>query len=140
MKITIRTNEDKEYFLDYVKKHIKPDNIKRWYCECTFKRKAKTYDQIKLYWAWIECICLELGYLKTDKETVHIELKRKHLKPIEKEIFNKPVKVIPSLKDFDTKQMSDYMESIRLDMEINYYIILPLPEDRFIDSFMERYG
>lgn len=37
------------------------------------------------------------------------------------------------------QQMSDYMEKIKVDAATEFGIILPLPEDRYYNDFVEHY-
>jgi len=134
----IANKKDFDFFLYDCKRKFKEGKV--YAGEFKQRRKSKTYPQIKLYWAWISCICGELGYLKTDTQEVHTELKKIVLGYETKEIMGKSYELIPSIKGFDTKQLSKYMEQLKIYMDVEHGIKLPLPEDKFVDEFIKEYN
>ena len=108
-------------------------------------------EQRGLYWMWIQLISLSNG---DTKEGVHLMYKRRFLMPIferEKQWFRELVESVrnvhrsgakaealnmidaivklTSIRDANTAEMSEYMEDMRLSVQEDLGIMLPLPED-----------
>ncbi len=148
MKHTIKDQEDKNICIEYIQSRplgkTTKGEIKQHSFDCKPKKAGKTWSQVKLYFAWIRFVLMECGYSKGDANEIspefHKDLKKIILGYEEKEVADKIYEIIPSIKPFDKDKMRIYMNDCKDYLEPKFEIRLPLPEDRWVDSFMEKYG
>ena len=146
--------------IDYCKDHL--DKLKlgvdgrgkeiTYSFNCKRNIEPKSYNQVKLYFAWIRFVLMSSGYSRGDankySESFHIDLKkiisgRKGKNALGISVGgnkDRKIELIPSIKGFDKEQMRRYMEHVKNYIEPEFELTLPLPEDRFIDKFMKKYG
>lgn len=101
------------------------------------KRKAKprTIPQNSLMWMWFQCMEDATG---TSKEDFHDYYKARFLSK-EVLIGNRWVMVVGSTKELNTLQMTAYLEKIKADAAVEFGVILPLPEDKYYEDFVNEY-
>jgi hypothetical protein len=111
---------------------------KRFIAEIKLYRKKRSKNQNNLFHMWLQCIADNTG---DDIDSLKQYFKRKYL----------PWKTVPVLggedevvqlfhtSDLDTKEMTDFMERVRMQMA-GMAIILPLPEDQGYDQLIAQYG
>lgn len=108
----------------------------RYSVSITKIREIRTFDQNRLYWLWIACICQETG---NDKDDMHEYFKKYFLGYSDKEMFGNTIRKVRSTSDLDTKQFTDYLEKIKTWASRELGIILPDPNDAYFESFKEIY-
>lgn len=139
MRFPLSTARERQHAIDYINALPFPDagTKSRYFADITRKSPPRSHDQNRLYWLWIACICQETG---NDKDDVHEEFKRMFLGTERVKIFghgrNKP----RSSKDLNTAQFKVYLDRIQIFANTELSIILPDPDDRYWDSFAERYS
>jgi hypothetical protein len=71
---------------------------------------------------------------------LHEYFKQHFLGVDERFVFNKYQIIVPkSTTGLDTKQMTDYLERIQQFANTELGVVLPNPEDRYWDEFVEHY-
>lgn len=112
------------------------DGKKRFIAEFKIYRIKRTIPQNRLYWMWLRCIHAETG---NDPEDLHEYFKGRYgmfnLKPM----FGDQVKIPVHTPDMDTKEFSDYLEKIRVQM-IEEGVYLPQPGEHGWAEFYAQYG
>ena len=124
----IRNESDK----DKAQAHIKALNIdKPWKMELKPYRKNRSLAQNSLYWQWITCIGNELGYIKDEMHAImaHMFLPEKLV-----EYDGKQIKQDRSTSRLNTKQFTEYLESIDRWAAGDMGIVLPSPEDLYYEA------
>jgi len=147
MKHIIKDNEDISHCIKYLQSrqlgNTAKGDIRKYSFECKQIFKKKTWPQIKLYFSWLRFTLMECGYSKPEAneytEAFHCDLKKLILGTKIKTIGERSVEIIPSIKGFDKQEMTNYMNHVREYIEPKFRITLPLPEDRWIESFMQEY-
>ncbi len=104
-------------------------------------RKRRSNSANATYWMWITCLCQDLTS-HSDKESIseyHDYFREKYL-PVR--LIRLPdgsgAKVLTSTTKLDSKQMSAYMENVRMDA-IQAGVDLPDPGTRAFDQMCEFY-
>lgn len=95
--------------------------------------KRRTLPQNALYWQWLTIIGDAIGY---DKDEMHDVFREKFL-PVEyREVLGVMRKVLTSTssEDFTTAHMSEYMNHIERFAAQELGILLPHPEDEWLES------
>ncbi|MDR1897996.1 MAG: recombination protein NinB [Prevotellaceae bacterium] len=130
---------DKQKVIDYVTKL--PDD-KQYIVKVKRKRKRKlrTIDQNRLYWACLSCIMHETG---NDKDVLHEFFKQKFLGTQSRTFrlmdCEYSVAIPASTTKLNTKEMTFYLERIRQFASAELGIVLPEPEDRYLEEFYNQY-
>jgi hypothetical protein len=134
MRQIIVTERDRE---DFIKRILAvPLGRKKFVAEFKVFRVKRSLRANRLYRLWLRCIKDETG---NDEETLHQYFKKKYLPYIVRQIFNDEIAIIPSTADLDSKQFSDYLEHIRVEM-LEQGIFLPQPQERGWDELYLKYG
>ncbi|MBE3122229.1 MAG: hypothetical protein IMZ58_08505 [Thermoplasmata archaeon] len=134
MRTIVTTERDRESFIEKVRAF--PLGKKQFVAEFKVYRKVRSLKANKLYWLWLRCIKDETG---NDEETLHTYFKNNHLSWSLKTVFDKEVTMTPSTKNLDSKQFSEYLEKVKIEM-LEQGIFLPNPDDKGWDEFYTRYG
>ena len=128
----IKTEIDKIKFLTIIQQ-LKDDV--HWIIDIKRYRKRRTLSQNKLYWLWINCIASETG---NRPENIHDYLKNKFLPKRKINIFGE-IKEIPfSTTELNTKQFTNYLNSIDADVSTEGIQLL-YPDDLHWDNFYDKY-
>ena len=134
MLLKLLIPDDKQKVKDYIDRL--PD--KQYDVEIRLRRKKRTLDQNALYWAHLSCISQETG---NSTEDLHEYFRQKFL-GCEKHIVQvgneDSVVVRRSTTKLDTKQMTEYMDKVWQFANDSLGIILPLPEDKYYEEFIEQ--
>ncbi len=111
---------------------------KRFIGEIKLYRKKRSINQNNLFHMWLQCIADETG---DDLYSLKEYFKRKYLPWRSVSVLNGEDEVVQLVhtSDLDTKQMTDFMEKIRIQM-IGMAINLPLPGEQGYDQMIVRYG
>ena len=134
MRQIIVTERDREAFIERLRGF--PLGKNRYVAEYKVYRIKRSLKANRLYWMWLRCIKDETG---NDDETLHQYFRKRYLPYIVRQVFDEEVAVIPSTADLDSKQFSDYLEHIRVEM-LEQGIFLPQPQEQGWDEFFIRYG
>lgn len=97
--------------------------------------EPRTLSQNALMWLWFTCIERETG---TDKLDVHdyycnLFLRRTAL------IKGLETVIAGGTSRLNTVQMTDFLNKVKADAATELGIMLPLPEDRFYEEFVNEY-
>lgn len=97
--------------------------------------EPRTLSQNALMWLWFTCIERETG---TDKLDVHdyycnLFLRRTAL------IKGRETVIAGGTSRLNTVQMTDFLNKVKADAATELGIMLPLPEDRFYEEFVNEY-
>lgn len=100
-------------------------------------RQKRSIPQNALYWMWMSCIAEELG---SDRNQCHEDfgnmfLPKIQVKGIGNEYNERPV----STTTLDTAQFTAYLDQVQAFAASELGIVLPTPEDRIFEGFMEFY-
>lgn len=133
MKKILRTEEDKKEVIQFLneRKLDRPLIV-----EIKVFRKCRSLNQNSLFWLYMRCIADETG---NDIETLHDHFCQKFLGWNIGEVFGEYHRKVEGTSRLNTKQFTDFLEEIRMDMMHNQNIYLPLPEERGWDEFYEKY-
>ena len=101
--------------------------------QLTEPKASRSLDQNRLYWKWIAIIADSIG---EDNDTVHDVLRLKFLTVRLSKIDNRAV--ASSTTKLNTKEMSEYMEKVKVWAQTFLNVTLPLPEDLIDYSAYER--
>lgn len=134
MRQIIITERDREAFIEKVRGF--PLGKLRFVAEFKVYRRQRSLKQNRLYRLYLECIKEETG---NDVDTLHTYFKKKFLPWIVKSVFDQEVSLVPSTSSLNTKQFTEYLEHIKMDM-LEQGIFLPNPEDHQWNQFYEKYG
>lgn len=99
-------------------------------------RKNRSIKQNSLMWLWFRCIEDETG---NDIVTLHNYFCEKYLGWSLKTVFGDYHRKIPGTSGLDTKEFDTFLEKIRMDMQDNQNIHLPLPDEQGWDEFYAKY-
>jgi hypothetical protein len=133
MRTLIITEQDRQNFI----RRIQEFPIGKTYvAEFKVYRKLRSLKQNRLLHLWLKYIRIETG---NEEEAIHLFFKERFLQWTTKDVFGEQVSLIPSTKNLDTKQFTEYLECIRVFM-LEQGIFLPQPGEREFDEFYARYG
>ena len=133
MRMIIASEADRARFIKSV--NTVELGKKRFIGEIKVHRQKRTIKQNSLYFMWLACIRDETG---NDVDTLHEYFKRKFLPWRSISVFDDEVVQVSSTTSLNTKEFSEYMEKIKLDM-INQAIFLPEPGEQGFDEFYAKY-
>jgi hypothetical protein len=134
MLLKILQHSDKQKVMDYVNRL---PGGKKYTVEVKIKREQRSVNQNRLYFLWLSCLMDETG---EHKDTLHEYFKQHFLGVDERFVFNKYQIIVPkSTTGLDTKQMTDYLERIQQFANTELGVVLPNPEDRYWEEFVEHY-
>lgn len=134
MEFTIYSDADKIAVKDYIDKlNIHHKNYK---VAITRKAEKRTIPQNRLYRLWLNCISAESG---NDVEDLHEYLKMTFLDVHSRIIYGKEVMRVTSTTELNTEQFTAFLEKVQQWASSELGVILPNPEDRFYEQFVERY-
>ena len=136
MRLLIRTEKEREEFIRRIRE-VRLDGSKPFVAEFKVFRKKRSLAQNRLFWMWMRCIRTETG---NDIETLHDYFCEKYLPWSEYEVFGEPVRRVAGTKDMNTKEFTDFLENIRLEMLNEQGIYLPQPGEPEWDEFYARYS
>lgn len=103
----------------------------------TPKRVRRSIDQNSLYWLWIACLSDETG---NDRDDLHEFFKRKFLGVEAHDIFGEVVKRSRSTTTCSTAEFTIYLNKVQAFAASEAGVILPLPEDKYFEDFMNSYA
>jgi len=132
MKFPILTEQDKKKAIELVKNC---DLKKEHFFELKKIYKKRNTDQNALYWAWLNYIYEETG---NEQDFMHEWFKQKFCPEKTKE-FNGVKITVKSTKLLDKKEMSEYMERIKIFMQEKAEIYLLSKSDPLFHIFYEQY-
>ena len=118
--------------LEYVISQLKNGKYK-----LTIQKHAekRTVSQNGLFWMWMACIEQQTG---TDKQDVHDYYCVRFLRR-EAVINDKSTVVIGGTSKLNTLQMTNFMDKVKADAATEFGIMLPLPEDKYYEQFINEY-
>lgn len=134
MNFKIEKPEDKQAVWSYIDSL---PNGKRYDINIARHRERRTIDQNRLLFLWINCISNETGQ---DKDDLHIYFKHKFLPPNYIRVLGLQIYITPTTTTLDTKQFTDYLNSIQVFAAAELGITLPNPEDAIWAQFYEQYS
>jgi len=104
----------------------------------TIKRAAekRSVSQNALMWMWFTCVENETGTPKKDVHDYYCGLF------LTKEITYKgqAFSVVGQTSNLTTQQMTDFLNKVQADVQTEFGIQLPLPEDRYFEEFYQQYN
>ena len=100
--------------------------------ELTKKSRKRTLSQNALMWLWFRCIEDETG-------TLSIEIYNHYCKKFLAYVNDWGEEVYTTSSRLNTKQMTDFLNNIKTDAASELGIMLPLPDDRFYQAFINEY-
>ena len=98
--------------------------------------EKRTINQNDLMWMWFRCIENDTG---TDKNDIYMYYCKKFLCKIIR-VGEKVEKVYETSSMLNTAQMSEFMKKIQADAASELGITLPIPEDKYFESFYQQYN
>ena len=98
--------------------------------------EKRTINQNELMWMWFRCIENDTG---TDKNDIYMYYCKKFLCKVIR-VGEKVEKVYETSSMLNTAQMSDFMKKIQADAASELGITLPIPEDKYFESFYQQYN
>lgn len=118
--------------LEYVISQLKNGRYK-----LTIQKHAekRTVSQNALFWMWMACIEQQTG---TDKQDVHDYYCVRFLRR-ETMINDRSTVVIGGTSKLNTLQMTNFMDKVKADAATEFGIMLPLPEDKYYEQFINEY-
>lgn len=136
MRKLLLTESDRNAFIATITR-IPMDGKKKWVMEFKPYRIQRSVKANNLYWMWLNCISKETG---NDSETLHQYFAEKYLAWDTKGCLDGEVIKRRSTTSLDSKEFSEYLENIRMQMLNDYAIVLPEPQDQGWDEFYSQYG
>lgn len=133
MKFKIRNAKDKDTIVSYV------NNLpqgKVFTAEIKVYRNRRSINQNSLYWLWLACLQDETGCYKDE---LHECFKTKFLPYKTKEVLGEEIRVVQSTSTLDSKEMTSYLEQIKIFAQTELGCMLPLPDDLGWEQFYEEY-
>lgn len=109
--------------------------------KCEIKRitRRRSLPQNALYWMWLSLVSHELAGSTKDSEVYHDYFRGKYLQSDRVTMPDGTVMdKLQSTTTLDTKQFTDYLENIRIEM-IEHGINLPLPNEPGYDEMIDYY-
>lgn len=104
----------------------------------TIKKAAekRSVSQNALMWMWFTCVENETGTPKKDVHDYYCGLF------LTKEISYKgqAFSVVGQTSNLTTQQMTDFLNKVQADVQTEFGIQLPLPEDRYFEEFYQQYN
>lgn len=97
--------------------------------------EKRTISQNDLMWMWMKCIEDETG---TSKNDVYLYYCKKFLSRLA-EVCGEGVWIYDTSSKLNAKQMTDFLTKIQVDAALELGINLPLPSDRYYESFIAEY-
>lgn len=110
---------------------------KRCTVEIMPEKSKRSIDQNRLYWLWLNCIEVETGQ---DKDSLHDYFKFRFLGEKTGYALNHIYSRVISTTELDTAQFTVYLEKIRIFVQDELNIYLPLPEMQGFEQFIEQYN
>lgn len=133
MRFKILNTKDRQGVIEYIE-NLNPE--KEYTVDIALKRRIRTVSQNRLYWLYLTCIEDETG---TDKDSLHDHFKNKFLRVSEITLGNDTITKILSTTKLTTKQFSEYNKKISVWANVELGIILPDPNDRMWEQFLDHY-
>lgn len=131
MKFRLQSSEDREAIQEYLGRL----SVEKGYDVTIVKHKAKrSDDQNALYWVWVTLVAKETG---NDSETIHKTLARKFLGFDTYEVLGEKIAKVRSTTKLSTEEFTNYLNQVEAFVTTELDIILPHPEDKFYEQFME---
>jgi hypothetical protein len=134
MRTIISSTAELNFFIDRIR--LFPVDKKRFIVEFKMYRRQRSLRQNKLYRLWLRCIKDETG---NSEEALHLYFKEKYLAYNHIDIFGSEVILRQSTRKLDTKEFTEYLENIRVEM-LEQGIYLPEPGMQGWDEFYIQYG
>jgi hypothetical protein len=138
VKKILRTEEDRKALIQLLndKKLDRPLVV-----EITVFRKCRSLSQNNLLHLWLRCIAEETqgSQSKYEIDTLRNHFCEKYLGWSEETVLGEYHRKTRGTSKLNTKEFTDFLEEIRMDMMHNQNIYLPLPEERGWDEFYEKY-
>lgn len=98
--------------------------------------EKRTINQNDLMWMWFRCIENDTG---TDKNDIYMYYCKKFLCKVIR-VGEKVEKVYETSSMLNTAQMSEFMKKIQADAASELGITLPIPEDKYFETFYQQYN
>jgi hypothetical protein len=134
MRVIVNSEQARKEFV----RRIEQIDLKGRMFTAEFKlfRRQRSLKQNKLYWMWLHCIRDDTG---NDPKDLHEYFSKKYLPWVSKRVFEEEVTRRLSTAQLDSKQFTEYLERIKMEM-LNQGIFLPEPGEQGFDDFYARYG
>ena len=135
----IKNNGDiqyKEYLLNSLENSFKALANGEYVITISKLVKHRTIDQNKLMWLWFACVEYETG---TDKNDVHDYYCGKFLSRMA-DINGAPERVFSGTSKLTTIGMKDFLDKVQADVNSEFGILLPNPDDLRWKEFEEQYN
>lgn len=97
--------------------------------------EPRTLSQNALMWLWFTCIEQETGTSKQDVHDYYCNLFLRRTAVIK----GKETVIAGSTSRLNTIQMTDFLNKVKADAASELGIMLPLPDDRFYQAFINEY-
>lgn len=133
MRMLIQNNADRD---EWIRRLSQIDVKKAFIAEFKQFRFKRSLNQNNLYWMWLNCIKNDTG---NETNYLHEYFSDRYLPVETKTIFGKVVDKRRSTTDLDTREFTDYLEAIRMQM-LEEGIYLPQPGEQGWDQFYTHYG
>lgn len=98
-------------------------------------REQRTLSQNDLMWMWFKCIEDVTG---TPKQDIYLHYCKKFLLR-RVSIGDKTETVYDTSSRLNTQQMTEFLNNIQADAATELGIILPTPQDRYFETFVQTY-
>lgn len=134
MDFKVLTPADKEAVKDYIDRL--PEG-KPYEVSVKARKTKRSLSQNALYHSWLACISKETG---NDQDSLHKYFARKFLGVTVEKVFGEKVAKVVSTTTLDTAQFTTYLDQIQAFVATELDIMLPLPEDRYLEQFLDKYG
>lgn len=133
MKFDIRTEQDRQAFIGYVKKA----SIGKTVYTAEFKRyvKPRSLSQNKLMWFWHTLVQVETG---NDRVDVHEFVKARFLPKKEIVVMSQRIMVPRSTTSLNNKQFTWLLEKYHAFMA-EQDILLPWPDENGFEQLFQKY-
>lgn len=98
-------------------------------------REQRTLSQNDLMWMWLKCIEDATG---TPKQDIYLHYCKKFL--LRKVAIGNEVEMVYDTSSrLNTQQMTEFLNNIQADAATELGIILPTPQDRYFETFVQTY-
>ena len=135
MRVLIRTEADRAKALAHMQ--ALKLGAGAWVYDVKRFAPQRSVRQNKLAHMWFALIAQETG---NDAETIKEYLKGKFLGTRSATIGRDTVAVVPHTSDLDTRQMTVFLDNVRMWAMDELGCVLPVPDDLGWDDFVLRYG
>ncbi len=134
MKFTVKDANSKQMIKDYIDSLADDKSYK---VTISLHRQQRSVSQNNLYWLWISIIADETG---NDKESLHQLFMQKFIGWNTQSLHGSDIHTLPSTTKLSTAQFTTYLEQIDAWTATELGIILPHPEDKYWEEYINSYN